>query len=126
MDFTLDATNRIVRTRAWDELAGSELVDHLERITRCFAEGALDASWAQIVDLADIRSLLGVTTAIIRRLAENNPWPEQSFRVVIAPGDVSFGLARMYQLLGAGATDNVKITRSKEEAEVWFARRPEA
>ena len=104
-------------------LSDDDLVDHRNRIKGLFDIGTLDASWAQVADFTDVASFAAVSTEGIRRLAEGNPWPKVSLRVIVAPQNESFGLARMYQLLGSEAADTVHVVRRTDEALGLFASR---
>lgn len=119
--FELDPERRLVHSRAWGALTDADLVGHASAITALFRRGALDATWAQIYDFSGVESIEEVSAACVRRLAESGPWPADSVRVMIVPSEVTFGLARMYQLSGAARTDRVHVTRDRVGAMAFIA-----
>jgi hypothetical protein len=121
-DFELDRPSCIVRTRAWGALTDAELLAHRAAIAALVARGDLDASWAQLVDFTGVTSMDGVTSDGVRRMAERNPWPDDAVRVLVVPTDVTFGLARMYQMFGEPKTDAVHLARTMAEAEAYIDR----
>lgn len=121
-EFELDFVNRIVRSRAWGEVTDGDLLIHLERIRELFSDETLDPTWTQIADFAATEILDGLSDNGLRRLAKQNPWPEGSWRALIAKSDLMFGLGRMYQLLGETKGDYVGVVRSEEEAMAWIAQ----
>ena len=83
--FDLDAQARLVRSRGWGVVDAAELMGHVVSMRSLFAGGTLDADWAQVADVSDCTSLESLSSAEVRRLADNNPWPVGAVRVFIAP-----------------------------------------
>ena len=121
-DFELMPSTRTVYTRGWGTLSDTDLLNHMARISALFKDGVLDAEWAQICDFTGVDNLNDVTSEGIRRAAEGNPWPRYTVRAFIVSTDEQFGLARMYQALGDPKTDDLCITRSATEADVFIGR----
>ena len=119
-EIRLDATKRIARTRVWGQLTDAELLAHRERIQALFDRRELDDRWAQIVDFMEVTGFVGVSSDGVRSMAERNPWPATAIRVIVAPTDEAFGLARMYQLFRH--IEQVRVTRSLTDAEALVAR----
>ena len=121
-DFELAPATRIVQSRAWGALSDAELLNHMARVAALFRQGAVDARWAQIADFTGVTDLGGVSSAGVRRMAEDNPWPKDSIRAFIVATDEEFGLVRMYQAMGDPKTEELCITRSAADAEAYVAR----
>ena len=121
-EFELDCEIRVIRSRGFGVFTDDDLLDHLEIMRALFADGTLDSTWAQVADFSAVESLQDVSWEGIWRQASLNPWPKVSFRAVIAPSEVAFGLARMYQLLCEDKGENVRIVRSKAEALAWITQ----
>lgn len=113
--FELDRSQRIVHSRAWDRLTDAEMLDHQAGIAKLFQNGTLDATWAQIFDFGAVTEV-SVSTDIVVRLSNENPWPVECVRVIITPGTLLFGLSRMFQLRGNSKTQNVHVIRNAAEA----------
>ena len=115
--FTLDTPRRLVRSRAWGALSERELLQHADNVHALFDNGTLDSSWSQLADFSDVTSFDEVSSDGIRQLAERNPWPRDSRRVVLAPSPIAFGLSRMYQLmLGSVEGDRLQVVRTEADA----------
>jgi hypothetical protein len=76
------------------------------------------------VDLRDARSELR-STAVLRRLAEQSKqWrgnPSSNSRVaVLAPRDIAYGLARMFEVYTDAAETNFSVFRDLNEAADWL------
>jgi hypothetical protein len=122
-DFELDRERRIVLSRASGSVTDEELLDHMARTRELFKAGVLNSTWAQIADFSEAEDASGVSSIGVARLSEGNPWPRGTARVVIAPKDVQFGLARMYQLLGDLQDHGLEVTRSVADALEFVERR---
>lgn len=63
-----------------------------------------------------------VSGAEIRRVAERDQaWPNRVTQMaIVAPTEVAFGLARMYQTLADGMKTEVKVFRDVAEARAWL------
>jgi len=110
--FEYDATNKIIATRFEDELT-----DEIFRAYYAAAPSYIGARDVQagIVDFTKVNSFK-ISTSAIRQMATLMPLlADPKPRFVIAPGEVAFGLARMFVLSGPGR-DAVRVVRLAEEA----------
>ena len=121
-DFELMSATRTVYSRALGALSDADFVDHMARIAALFRNGTLDAEWAQICDFTGVANMDAVTSAGVRQAAQNNPWPRYTVRAFIVSTDEQFGLARMYKALGDPKTDDLCITKSRDEAWAFIGR----
>lgn len=113
--FTLDKTQRLVWSLGSGVITDSDLLDHMGAIAKLFERSELDSTWAQLSDFSGVTSVDGISAECIQRLADGNPWPEESVRVFIVPREVLLGLARMYQILGDRKTQRLHIVQDKVE-----------
>lgn len=62
----------------------------------------------------------------IRRISDQVSRTEELFQgtrwAVVAPGDVMFGFARMYETLRSGSSFEVRTFRTSTEAQFWLQR----
>ena len=60
---------------------------------------------------------LDISSEAISRMAEMQPvFAPDSMHVIVAPQDLSFGLARMFSMLGEQTRPNLHVVRTMEEA----------
>lgn len=115
----LDATARIVRSRAWGVFDEQDSEDHLRGIQKLFDDGVLDGTWAQIFDLSAVERF-DLSAEAIKKLADANPWPSESRRGLIVGSDMGYGLARMYEMRCGERGERVGVFRTEFEALEWI------
>jgi hypothetical protein len=122
VEVKLDHQQRICCTCGWGKLSDDDLLVGQAHIRDLFYQGVLDATWAQLHDYSAVTGADAVSGDGVQNLAAANPWPREAIRAIIAPSDLTFGLARMYQIMGEPKTEEVLVTRDPKEA-VEFIRR---
>jgi hypothetical protein len=96
--YLIDIPNRIVFSRAWGVLTDSEIIAHAETLK---VDPRFNSGFRQVGDFLRTNALL-LTSAAIRAVALDNPFPKDARRAFVVPSDEAFGLARMFSLyLGA-------------------------
>jgi hypothetical protein len=71
---------------------------------------------AAILDLTTCRQF-DLSTAAVRKMAGLHPiLPDPAPRFVVAPNDIAFGMARMFQMLGPEGRDMLFIVRALDAA----------
>jgi len=112
--FDFDSTNRILRCRL-DGRVTDELLKEYYRVAAEYV--------AQIDPLSGITDFSAVTTfeassETARELARSTPaMPDPTrVRVIVAPADHVFGLARVFQLVGEHTRPNLHVVRTLREA----------
>jgi len=69
-----------------------------------------------IVDFSGVTNF-EVSSAGMQQLAERAPaFPTASMRVLVAPRDVSYGMVRMFQILGEKTRPNLHVVHTMDEA----------
>jgi hypothetical protein len=77
---------------------------------------AIHGDTSSITDFSETESF-EVTAAAVRQLAEGPPLvPDGYMRIVVAPQDEAFGMARMFEMLGSESRDRVYVVRTRIEA----------
>jgi hypothetical protein len=101
-------------------LAGLVTKKDLDELAEAVAnDGAVDHSWPALVDASTL-SPSGITTGMLRARADithQEPVPV----AVVAPTDVVFGLARMFQMMSEGRGNRVEVFRDTASALAWLA-----
>ena len=69
-----------------------------------------------LVDLSGVTSV-HISSSVVASLSQSPPFqPDQPPRVLVATRDVTFGMARMFQMRSEGTRVNLHVVRSIEEA----------
>jgi hypothetical protein len=78
-----------------------------------------DPTWPALVDASALNPAGLTTNALRARAAEIRPSPVRV--AIVAPADVVFGLARMYQMMSEGRGNHIEVFRGMDEALAWLA-----
>jgi hypothetical protein len=122
----IDRAAGLIRTTATGHVSGDDLVIYYSRLRahpdfRSNLNEIFDLSDVTdaAVDAEDVRRLSGVTEEFTRHGV--------TVRVaIVAPRDLEFGLARMYEMLQSQSLNDVRVFRDRADAEGWiFAPRPD-
>jgi len=115
MGFVLDfdARNKILRVTLEGRLTDAILLGSY----------AAAAGWVAshppcrgIVDFSEVTKF-EVSSGAMKELAKSAPaFPAASMRVLVAPRDVSYGMVRMFQILGETNRPNMQVVRTMDEA----------
>jgi hypothetical protein len=115
----IDEGRRLVLSRGWDEICAGELTEAARVVAR---DPAFYPGLDQLCDLSQITSV-AATSEEIRWLAENSPFGAGSRRAVVAPGNLVYGLSRMYVAYSQGRESEIRIFRDLDAAERWLGAR---
>jgi hypothetical protein len=83
------------------------------------ADPDFDPRFNQIWDFQRVDDV-EVSNAVLRALAESKSFSAESKRAVVAPRDVVYGMARMFQMLHEEAPEAFRVFRSPAEARAWL------
>lgn len=97
-------------------LSDAELFAHARVLKQdsCFSPTS-----RQLMDFTDVTSLY-VTVDGVRTMVGLNPWGRGCRRAAVAPGDLAFGLARMYEALTHLEYGEFQVFRTMNEAIAWL------
>jgi hypothetical protein len=116
----IDKTIGLIRTTAAGRVTGDELVAYYHRLR---SHPDFRSSLNEIFDLTDVTEA-NVDGADVRRLSgvtEEFTVRGVAVKVaIIAPRDLEFGLARMYEMLQSRSRNDVRVFRDRAEAEGWI------
>jgi len=112
--FEIDPEQRILRSTFEGKVVFDDLLDH-QRMGALLVQ-SLDPRGA-LIDLSGADPF-DVTPDAIRRLAKMPPAMPQRERprVVVAPSDHQFGMARIFQIEGRATRPNLSVVRTVEDA----------
>lgn len=112
----MDPQLRLVVSRGWGLITADDLLLGL-RALRQEPGFAPDFRHLAVMDAA---ARISVSTAMVRVLIQEAPFGAGARRAVVTPGDLAFGLGRMYQMLRGGAVGEVDIFRDLDPAITWL------
>jgi hypothetical protein len=116
LTYRIDPTQRVVWARAWGVFTDGELVAHSRHLR---ADPRFQPDFRQLVVGTEIGDLQA-TRQGLTLLARLNPFGAGARRAWVVSTDVSFGLARMYDLMRGESGDTLEIFRDQPAALEWL------
>jgi hypothetical protein len=102
------------------EVSETELVDAARKLA---SDPAIPAGHRELVNLSGVHNT-DVTAATLRRVAhiysEADQRPEDSRVAIVAPGDLFYGLSRMYEAFRESSALEIRVFRDLPEARTWL------
>jgi hypothetical protein len=113
--FDYDSTNRILRCRFEGRLTAEELANYLRIVGQYVAQTGPRGG---ITDLSAV-TFIKATPEGVRRLANLKPAVPlmNRPRVVLAPSDYTYGMARMFEIEAVDVRPNLHVVRTLKEAQ---------
>lgn len=116
----IERDNGLIRTTASGRLTGLDLVEYYRRLRahpdfRSNLDEIFDATQVDAIDVTaeDVRTLSSITEEFTKHGVP--------VRVaIVAPGDLEFGMSRMYELLQVQSINVLKVFRDRRTAEDWL------
>jgi len=110
----------LIRTTASGRVTGHDLVEYYRHLRahpdfRSNLNEIFDAAQVDTVDVTaeDVRALSSITEEFTKRGVP--------VRVaIVAPGDLEFGMSRMYEMLQVQSINVLKVFRDRKTAEDWI------
>jgi len=78
-----------------------------------------DPAFAQLIDCRGVAEV-ALDSETIRTIARPSVYAPGAKRAIVATRDAVYGLARMYERLRGGESDEVRVFRDIEEARRWL------
>lgn len=111
--FNLDAGTGVVHVIFDGDLSDAGMTDAYRDIKQFVSEHEIKAGIIDFSAVTDFR----LSSDCIRFMAHHSPlFPDPVRRVIVAPEDLMYGLARMYQEVGSKTRKNLYVARSLSEA----------
>ena len=115
--YKIDVPNRLVRVQVDGVLSDEDLVSGDAALRN---DPEFDPAYYQLLDLRQADGS-EVTADGVRALASRPPlFSSSARRALVAPSDLGFGMARMFELLREGKSGEVRVFRVIEEARAWL------
>jgi hypothetical protein len=116
MSHSIDAERQVVLCRAWGVLSNEDLREHYQLIG---ADPEFRSHYRQLGDLRDVTRLIADSSAIAAA-ASLTVFAPGTRRALIAPSDITFGLARMFASYAEDVGQLVRVFRDARDAEEWL------
>ena len=118
----VDAKDRIIYSSFEGKLNDSDLLAHREVLKD---HPDFDPEFSEVLDFSNVTELR-VTVAFINSLAKSSSlYSPESKHAVVAPHDMTFGVARLYQMLAQDRRPNLAVVRSMAEARMFIGIEPQ-
>jgi hypothetical protein len=121
---TIERDTGLIRTSASGRVTGRDLVEYYRRLRahpdfRSTLNEIFDVTQVDAIDVSadDVRRLSSVTEEFTSRGVPVKV-------AIIAPGDLEFGMSRMYEMLQVQSVNTLKVFRERSDAEDWIFGRP--
>ncbi len=114
--YTIDLEQQAIFSQASGRLTDSDLIEHQRKV---LVDPEFDPHLRQLWDLREVTAA-DVSSETLRELARATSYAPDTMRALVAPGDVVYGLARMFQTLHEHAGEDLRVFRSIEDAKQWL------
>jgi len=116
VSYRIDITAALVLSRGRGVVTGAELVAHARALA---ADPRFHPALHQVFDLRDA-TRGEVDRATILQLASLSPFGQGARRAIVVPGDLAYGLSRMFEIFRDPLPDEIRVCRSLTEACAWL------
>ena len=115
-DYEIDKERRLVISTASGAFTRADVLAHREKL---FNDPEYDPSFSQVIDFTPVTQFW-IEPKELQSLAQTMVFSANSRRAIVAPSDLIFGFARMYEILrdSAGET-GIRVFRDRDEALDW-------
>ena len=114
--YHIDPERRTIFSSATGVVTDDDLKGHQSRLR---SDPAFDRTFNQLWDLRGVAEAR-VTNGAIRTLADSRSFDAGARRGVVAPQDLVYGLARMFEMLRDDSEEEIRAFRNFEEAKQWL------
>lgn len=120
IEFRILTDQRRTMTRGFDLVTSDDVLGYYPALR---AHPLFDGTFDEVVDLSDVdkvdvdaKALRALSATVLPNQASGAP-----MRIaIIAPSDLAFGLARMYQALRSESVNEMRVFREADEAMLWI------
>ena len=92
------------------------MLTHVQRLSE---DPDFDPSYNQLVDLRAITDF-AISAAELRIITLYRLYNEKRRRAIVADEDITFGMARMYEVFREDAPEEIKLFRDMADARRWL------
>ncbi len=114
--FEIEKHHRLVITSASGVVTMAEALAHNQKLRK---DPDFDPSFSQLIDLSDVTKI-ELNREDILTLAQDPILSDNSRRAILATGDLTFGLARMFEMFRESkGKETIRVFRNRDEARAW-------
>jgi len=121
---TVDAERRRIHSRIAGTVTLATLQDYYREL---YAHSQFEPTMCELFDLSGVTEI-ALTAAEVRDFSHStavNTCKGKGVRVaILAPSDLAFGLARLYELTQVNSSNTLNVVRTLAAAEDWLASAP--
>src|SRR5437879_3373414 len=116
-EYQIDLPRRLVLSRAWGEATSADFIAHGHRL---LADPGFSPDFRQLWDLTELKQS-HTDFSQLAEMAKMAVFAPTSRRAFLAPVDVAFGVARMFQMLRETKGETgIRVFRDRAEALHWL------
>jgi len=115
-NYRIDIDRRIILSTAIGKLTDEDLREHQRAV---LSDPSFEPTLNQLWDLQQVEEL-DISNSALRDLASSRSYAAETKRAVVAPRDVLYGTARMFQTLHDQAPEDFQVFRTADEAKAWL------
>jgi len=114
--FEIEKDHRLVITSASGVVTMAEALAHNQKLRK---DPDFDPSFSQLIDLSNVTKI-ELNREDILTLAQDPILSDNSRRAILATGDLTFGLARMFEMFRESkGKETIRVFRNRDEARAW-------
>ncbi len=114
--FEIEKHLRLVITSASGVVTMAEALAHNQKLRK---DPDFDPSFSQLIDLSNVTKI-ELNREDILTLAQDPILSDNSRRAILATGDLTFGLARMFEMFRESkGKETIRVFRNRDEARAW-------
>ncbi len=111
------SSRRLVVSRAIGVLVLDELADGQNKL---LDHPEFDPSYNHLFDMSGVTRVEDIRTSELERFALVRIFSCTSRRAIVAPEDLVYGYARMYEVFSLSSEENLAVFRNEDEAMAWL------
>ena len=119
---SVDRDRRLAKRTYSGVVTSHDLLDSIHRYQHI---PGFEPSFNELMDFREVENIDAPVDDIRYCATLPAPFLAETKRIIIAPKEIVYGLARMYQILGEDIHPNLHVVRTMEEADRILQRKPE-
>ncbi len=116
LSYRIDKSLGLVFATAQSALTRQDILTYFQKLRE---DPDFNPSYNSLIDLRDLIEH-PMSAGDIKMISGYRVFNQESRRAVVAEKDVSFGMARMYEMRRGAGVDQIKVFRDMSEARRWL------
>jgi hypothetical protein len=121
VDYQIDAGRRLIRTRCIGPLGFEEVIAHFRQLA---ADPLVPEEPDVLLDFSELTTFpdRDQVYSVAREVRELRPRISWRNLAIVAPRDLAFGIARMFEMISEPSFRATRVFRSLADAERWIEK----